>query len=51
MKADQLRDEIAAALAKRDKEIAELRGEVSALLLLLQGKAADVITLPGRRHG
>jgi hypothetical protein len=49
MKADQLRDEVAAALAKRDKEIAELKGRVDALTSMLT-KGADVVPLPGRKH-
>jgi len=50
MKADQLRDEIVAALAKRDKEIAELRGKLDMLTsLLTKGASADIVSLPGAR--
>jgi hypothetical protein len=39
------RREVREALAPLERELAELRGQVSALLTLLQGTKADVVTL------
>jgi hypothetical protein len=48
----ELRGEVNAALAKRDEQIAELRGKLDMLTsLLTKGTSADVVPLPGgRRH-
>jgi hypothetical protein len=43
------RQEFATKLGEQQREISELRGQVTALLTLLQGKAADVVNLP-RKH-
>jgi len=40
------REEVTKAVAKRDKEIANLRGQVETLTRLYAGKSADVIDLP-----
>jgi hypothetical protein len=48
----ELRDEIVAAFRKRDERIAALEGRFDALLGLLQAKGgAEIVTLPGRKHG
>ena len=50
MACNDLRDEIVAAFRKRDERIAALEGQVSVLLGLMQGKGADIFTLPGRKQ-
>ena len=37
-------------IADLQTQVAELRGQVTALLSLLQGKAADVVVLPKKSH-
>ncbi|SRR6266478_3452935 len=51
---DELIDIVREGFKKRDQQIAELKGRVDVLTALLTTKgagAADVITLPGRKHG
>ena len=44
------RGERARELAPLQRELAELRGKLDVLLLLLQGAKADVLPLEGRKH-
>jgi hypothetical protein len=43
---EEWHEEVKTALAKRDAEIANLRGQVETLTRLYAGKSADVVDLP-----